>query len=129
MIQRNLAAQQQMMQDRQHHDRVKLSATAAKKRSVLTVLPTDSRRRDRKVHTERKDVPCSFPVKAIHALDIAVDGHNLRSHLCCEKRIGSGIAANIEDMRGPACSQGTSNEALLVRMILSPVILSRIDFL
>src|SRR5260370_35389697 len=101
-----------MMKDRQHNDRVKLSDRAAKKRSVLTVLPTDSRRRDRKVHTEREDVPCSFPVKAIHALDIAVDGHNLRSHLCCEKRIGSGIAANIEDMQGPAVSQDNTNESL-----------------
>src|SRR5258708_14206027 len=112
------------MQDRQHHDRVKLSATAAKKRSVLTALPTDSRRSARKVHTEREDVPCSFPVKAIHALDIAVDGHNLRSHLCCEKRIGSGIAANIEDMRGPACSQGTSKDRKSTRLNSSHQIIS-----
>src|SRR5260370_17129572 len=121
MIQRNLAAQQQMMQDRQHHDRVKLSATAAKKRSVLTVLPTDSRRRDRKVHTEREDVPCSFPVKAIHALAIAFDGHNLRSHLCCENPIGSGLTANTESTTGPPSTQAPTTTPPLSLTALSPL--------
>lgn len=124
-VHRDLAAEQQMVQDGEHHNRIEVASATAEEGGVFTVLPPGRGGRMGQVDAEGKDIFPAAPKaggEAVNRLQVGVDRDDFSSSVGSQPGVDARVAADVEKISGFCVGQGGGNETSLAGVILVAVV-------
>ena len=123
--QRDLCAEEEVMDDGEHEDGVEVSGAAGEEGWVLMVAPAGGWGGVGEVDAEGEDVGGvgdEAGGESIDGLEVGVDGDDVGSGLGGEAGVDAGVAADVEELRGAGGGEGGGDEGLFACVIFVGVV-------
>ena len=125
VVHRNLAGEQQVMDDGKHQDGVEIADGAIEEGGALLIFPANGGRGVGDINAEGKNVSVGvggFYTEAVECSRVQVDGDDFRADIGGEAGVGAGVAADVEQAIGTSFIEDGLDEIELFVVVYGGVV-------